>query len=160
MTTAKTTPVRARKTTAPRKTAAKPPVVTQTTPKAVEPVTEAPETILIHFVSHGLTFFGYNWQPGQEVEITKPSPAYDRTCDAAGKSWLFMTEQEQIDRWGEVKFGRGSSPIPNSVINYRAMSADGTDSYGRPKYSGYMSQPERERAAEIERERGRSIPVI
>lgn len=160
MTTAKTTPVRARKATTPRKTAAKPPVVAQPMPEAPKAVSEASEAILIHILGYGLTFFGYNWQPGQELEITKPSPEYDRTCDAAGVSWLSMTDQEQIDRWGEVKFRRGSSPIPNSVINYKTMSADGTDSYGRPKYSGYMSAPEREKAALAEIERGRNVPTF
>lgn len=160
MTTAKTTPVRARKAAVPRKTAVKPSVVPQAAPEVVEPVTEAPETILIHFVAEGFSAFGHVWSRGQEVEIVKPSPEYDRTCDADGKSWLFMTQQEQLERWGEIKFGRGSSPMPNSVINYKVMPSDGNDSYGRPKYTGYMSQVERERAAENEKARGRSIPVL
>lgn len=160
MTTTKATTTRARKTTTPRKTTTKPQAAVETIPEVSQPVTEASETILIHFVAEGFSAFGHVWSRGQEVEITKPSLEYDRTCDANGKSWLFMTQQEQIDRWGEIKFGRGSSPLPNSVINYKLMPSDGNDSYGRPKYTGYMSQVEREQAAEAEKARGRSIPVF
>lgn len=161
MTTARVTPTtRARKTTAPRKTASKPvtqPVKVETAPV---PVSEAPETILIHFVSEGFCAFGTVWAKGQELEIEVPSLEYDRTCDVNGDSWLRLSPKDQESRWGEVKFRPGPSDLPNSVINYITMSADGNDSYGRPKYSGYMSTTDREKAAEAEKQRGRKVPVI
>lgn len=157
MTTTRTTAKKAsaapRKTVTPRKTVQAP----IDTPKPVEDPTEV---ILIHFVGYGLSYFGYNWEPGQELEIVKSSADYDRTCDATGKSWLDMTEEEQISRWGEVKFRKGPSDIPNAVIHYKTMPSEGFDYFGRPKFGGYMSSVEREKAAQAEIERGRKVPVV
>lgn len=143
------------------------PVKTATARKAalgatvpVKPVEEQSETFLIHFVRPGLFFFGYDWQPGQELEIVKPSDDFNRTCDATGKSWLQMSEEDQVKRWGEVKFRKGPSTIPNAVINYRKMPSDGFDAFGRPKFSGYMSIVERDIAARAEKERGRKVPIV
>lgn len=161
MTTAKTpaTP-KPRKAVAPRKTASKPSAPAPEPPKPPEAVTEAPETILIHFVAEGFSAFGHVWSKGQELEIKVPSPEYSRTCDINGDSWLRVPPEDQAVRWGEVKFMPGPSEIPNSVINFRPMSADGVDSYRRPKYNGYMSQSEREKAAEAEKARGRNVPTV
>jgi len=134
--------------------------------RAVKPVEQTKETlavsktVLIHFVDDGFTAFGYVWSRGQELEIKKPSTDYDRTCDSSGRSWLEFSPEEQIIRWGTVKFRSGPSSVPNSVLEYTVIPGDGVDLSGRPKFQGYMAQQEREKAAKAERERGRNIPAF
>lgn len=160
-----TTP--ARKTASPaKKTTGRPPVApkpvrTPSSPSAslLEPTEEKTTTHLIHFLHDGFTAFGTVWRSGQELQIVEPSADFSRTVDANGKSWLSMTDSEQLSQWGKIMFGRGPSSVANSVINYRVMPGDGTDLSGRPKYSGYLSRPESEAAAKAETERGRSVPT-
>ena len=148
----KTTPGRPRKVIAPKMVSKAEPIIEE---KPVEK-----ETILIHFVTDGFTAFGYVWSKGQELEIEVPSPEYDRTCDTTGASWLRLTEEEQLARYAKVWFKSGPSNIPNSVINYRTLSLDRPDYLGRPRFNSYLSHIELQKAAELEKKRGRSIPVV
>lgn len=149
-----------RTSSAPAKKPGRPPRVPKPVEEPTPEVEPASEKILIHFVSDGFTAFGYVWSKGQELEIEKPSPEYDRTCGTTGQSWLEVSSEEQGIRWGRVVFRRGPSSIPNSVLDYRVIPGDGVDLSGRPKYQGYMAKQEREKAAKAERERGRNVPVL
>lgn len=81
-----------------------------------EDVTEyyAPATsdnrILIHFVEDGGTALGKIWARGQELEFDVPSEPYDGTKDRFGQSWLDFDENEQMRRYGKVRFRRGPWP--------------------------------------------------
>lgn len=157
-------------TTGPTKTTGptRKPRQTSTTPrtapvaeKPVEIVSEVSTNILVHFVSDGFTAFRYVWSTGQELEIEVPSPEYDATCNADGKSWLTLTEDEQVTRWGSVKFKPGPSDIPNSLINYLVLPGDRVDLQGRDIYkNSYRSRTEREKVAQAEKARGRNVPKV
>lgn len=66
------------------------------------------EGITVHFVAEGLTSNNRTFYTGQEV-VFGPE-AYADTIDRFGNSWLNMTENEQYERWGEVKFRKGPWP--------------------------------------------------
>lgn len=64
--------------------------------------------ILVHFVADGLTSNGRTFYRGQEV--TFGPQAYAATLDRHGNSWLKMSDEEQMDRFGEIKFRLGPWP--------------------------------------------------
>lgn len=76
-----------------------------------EPVLAGPsgtgETLLIHILEDGLTAFGEVWYRGQELEFEVGSEGYAQTLDRNGNSWLDLDDQEQMARWGLVRFRRG-----------------------------------------------------
>jgi hypothetical protein len=118
-----------------------------------------PETILIHFVEDGLTAFGYSWLAGQELEVGKDSPEFERTKDIHGKSWLELTEEEQEAQWGKVKFKTGPSTIPNPIVNYKVSPNERFDYRGVSNMHGLsISRDYLEAEAKKELERGRGVP--
>ncbi len=46
--------------------------------------------------------------PGQSIEISEAT--YAATQDRFGSSWLDLTEDEQVSRWGIVRFRLGEAP--------------------------------------------------
>lgn len=64
--------------------------------------------IVIHFIADGFTSNYRNFYKGQEV--TFGPEAYEETVDRLGRSWLDLSEEEQWDRFGEVKFRKGPWP--------------------------------------------------
>lgn len=92
---------------------------------------EFPEQgVIIHFLEDGFTFFGEIWYRGQELKFADLKEV-DLTRDMTGKSWLALTEQQQVIRYGRVMFRRGAWP-----------------------YAPY----EDAEAAKAERDRGRKVP--
>lgn len=45
---------------------------------------------------------------GETFEVTRE--VYDATKDRGGRSWLDLTPEEQVQRWGMQKFGPGPAP--------------------------------------------------
>ena len=76
-------------------------------PETLEQSEAGGEGILIHFVEDGFTAQGRIWYRGQELEFDKEGRAYDQTKDRNGDSWLDLSEDEQIDRYGKVYFKPG-----------------------------------------------------
>lgn len=76
---------------------------------AKKATTKKSETILLHFVSDGLSAWGALWFQGQEVEIVKPSKHWDLTVDRNGDSWLDLLNDPnaQVAKWGKVMFAPG-----------------------------------------------------
>lgn len=67
------------------------------------------DKILFHFKKDGLLVLGNIWLRGQEVEIEVGSPAYQRTLNANGESWLDLLGDEaaQYEKWGDHYIGSG-----------------------------------------------------
>lgn len=59
------------------------------------------EKILFHVTQDGFTAFGQVWLRGQEIEVEVGTPAYERTKNALGVSWLDLRDdlQGQYDKW-------------------------------------------------------------
>jgi hypothetical protein len=64
--------------------------------------------ILIHFLVDGVSAQGRIWYRGQEA-VFGPK-AYDQTRNRQGQSWLELSEDDQVQRWGVVKFRKGPWP--------------------------------------------------
>lgn len=64
--------------------------------------------ILIHVLADGLTALGRVFYRGQEI-VFGPK-AYEDTKGRDGRSWLNMSDEEQYDRWGVVRFRKGPWP--------------------------------------------------
>jgi len=138
-------------TTAPVKKRGRPPKKASEVP--VTTLRDKFEPILIHFVSDGFTALNNVWMIGQEVEVTEE--AYPDVED-----WIHLSDEEQIERWGQVKFRKGPSPVPNSVINYRKDFREEVKRGHFNLYNSSISSKYLESLAEKERKRGRSIPDL
>lgn len=66
------------------------------------------ETRTIHAIESGITVAGYVLRRGETIALT--AAQVDDTRDKFGDSWLDQTEDDQIARWGSVKFGLGEAP--------------------------------------------------
>jgi hypothetical protein len=123
-----------------------------------------PKTVLIHFVAEGFTAFGTIWRPGQELEIIEGTSEYEVTLDIEGHSWLNVSEEEQVSRWGEVKFKLGPTDIPNVIIEAQPFSAEKEYKWntrpGKTTSNAYTSAQNVENAANAEIRRGRSVPTV
>jgi hypothetical protein len=114
-----------------------------------------PRKVLIHIVEDGFTWAGQVWMRGQELEI---GPDHPRWADA--QRWINMSDFEQMDRYGKIRFRKG--PWPG-----RRSYADGAGSFepvilgqgeGAQKYQG-PSVKELLEADQRERARGRAVPA-
>ena len=67
------------------------------------------EKILFHITLDGFTAFGDVWLRGQEIEIEVGTPAWNRTLDEFGTSWVTLRDnvQAQYDRWGKQYIAEG-----------------------------------------------------
>lgn len=72
-----------------------------------EVVATSDSTIVIHFVGDKVTALGRQWYRGQELEFDVPSEPYQDTKDRNGFSWLDMSDDDQIARWGDIQFRMG-----------------------------------------------------
>lgn len=100
-------------------------------PAPVDP--QPGEKILIHVREDGFTAVGRVWYRGQELEFTVGQANWKATCNIHGKSWLVMSDADQIRAYGQIMFGHG--PWPGLPFNESA-------------------------AVEAERRRGRTAPSI
>lgn len=81
-------------------------LVTVDEPVYTQPPPPQSASDLIHIVANDFTVLGATWFRGQEINIG-PQGSYAATLDRTGKSWTTMTDEEQWDRFGEVKFHPG-----------------------------------------------------
>jgi hypothetical protein len=131
---------------------------TSATPAARKPRI-AKDKVLIHFVEDGVTAFGYVWTAGQELELDRNSEEFKQTQDANGTSWMDMTEKEQVNSKGSVKWRKGPSSIPNPIINFEQHPNEHIDFYGVSSGGvSYLTLKNKEAAAQKEIERGRGLP--
>lgn len=107
------------------------------------------DTILIHFLEDGHTVQGRVWYRGQEVEAVVGDDVWNDSLDRNGNSWLSMTEADQMERYDQIKFRRGSWPGKKSYLD-----GEFTDPKTAPPES------ELERADRLERERRRLAPRL
>jgi len=70
--------------------------------------------ILVHFLEDGFTSNQQVFYRGQEV-IFGPE-AYANTRDRTGQSWLHLSDEEQFERWGVVKFRKGAWPGKRAYV--------------------------------------------
>lgn len=91
---------------------------------------------VIHFMEDGFTAFGNVWYRGQEVAVT--DDVYERETDLNGNSWLDMTENDQIERFGKVMWRWGPWPfLPYD--DPRAQEAEDKRKGAVPKVPGAKS---------------------
>lgn len=120
---------------------------------------ESKEAILIHFVEDGFTASGVNWKRGQEVVFVPGTKPYEQTKDRHGVSWLAMDDRVQMHRFGKVFFRRG--PWPG--LGYDAITPDDFEALnviGTKQAMGPLDAAQLRRAAEMERNRRRSAPLM
>ena len=67
------------------------------------------ERLVLHFEQDGFMALGQMWYRGQEIEFVLGSPAYERTKDRTGFTWLSLVDDPsgQLARWGKHYFARG-----------------------------------------------------
>ncbi len=68
------------------------------------------DRILIHFVEDGFSVLEQLWYRGQELEIILGSTHWNATLDREGNSWMLLTEEDQIRKYGKVFFRPGAWP--------------------------------------------------
>lgn len=81
------------------------------------------EVVVIHVRKDGFTANGRVWYKGQELEFLVGSQQWKDTCDRSGKSWVVLSDVDQIRRYGEVQFGHGSWP-GEPFANEKAAAAE------------------------------------
>lgn len=119
------------------------------------PKIEPESTIFIHFLKDGVCAFGNIWMAGQELELERDSDEFRSSLDRNGKSWLDFTDKDQKTVWGEIRFGRGESPIPNPYLDYWESFDPDQRTYRKGEF---LDRTMLEMEAQKERARGRSIP--
>lgn len=83
------------------------------------------DVVTINFVEDGLSAFGKVWVRGEELSVKRGTPSWEATCDREGNSWMELTEPEQYDRWGEVRFREGLwAGRPLTAIEDAALTDD------------------------------------
>lgn len=87
-------------------TATAPVVPTASAPSST-PTESKAVTKTIHFLKDGFTALSQVWYYGQELTLRTDETRYKETCDTTGKSFMDFTEEEQIERFGEVVLGQG-----------------------------------------------------
>lgn len=126
--------------------------------------------ITIHARSTGLTVPSDGIASGTEVgtpagrvlyqgeTVTLSPEQVDATRDRLGNSWLDLTPEEQVQRWGMQKFGIG--PAPDGLVFGGDDSGYRFRQYERElKYSELISDPS-ERHAETQRIRRDFADVV
>lgn len=79
--------------------------------------------ILIHVREDGFTANGRVWYRGQELLFVVGDEAYKDTQDRHGRSWLSLTDNDQMRIYGQVMFGFG--PWPGATYdNTKALEAE------------------------------------
>lgn len=85
------------------------------------------QKVLFHIVLDGFTAFGQVWLRGQEIEIEVGTPAYERTKNALGVSWLDLIEDRagQYAKWGKEYIAPGAFiPRPNEKFDDEVARED------------------------------------
>ncbi len=62
----------------------------------------------IHFTDSGLVFDGRVRLRGEQFTLTEVQ--IESTKDRNGRSWLDLSDDEQLARWGRINFQRGPAP--------------------------------------------------
>lgn len=85
------------------------------------------EKILFHVVRDGFTAFGQVWLRGQEIEVEKGTPAYKRTLNANGETWLDIIDKPhaQLIKWKRHYVASGPFvPNPGEKFDDAVAKAD------------------------------------
>lgn len=85
------------------------------------------EKILFHVVKDGFNAFGDIWYRGQEIEVEVGTPAYQRTFDKHGFTWLSIIgdENAQYEKWSERWVAPGEFvPRKNEKFDDELVSLD------------------------------------
>lgn len=81
--------------------------------------------VTINFVEDGLSAFGKVWVRGEELSVKRDTPSWEATCDRDGNSWMELSEHDQYERWGEVRFREGLwAGRPLTAIEDAALTDD------------------------------------
>jgi hypothetical protein len=75
---------------------------------AVDP---AGVNIVVYIGADAITSKAVTLRPAESIEVTQS--VYEANVDRSGESWIDLTPEEQIERWGRVRFGTGD--VPESV---------------------------------------------
>jgi len=62
----------------------------------------------VHAVESGITIAGFVLKRGESITLTAAQVA--DTVDRDGNSFLDLSDDDQLARWGSVKFGQGPAP--------------------------------------------------
>ncbi|WP_349427479.1 hypothetical protein [Microbacterium sp. LWS13-1.2] len=73
---------------------------------------------------------------GAEFEVTEE--LYAMSVNRKGESWLDLTPEEQVQRWGMQKFGIG--PCPPDITWWNAVANDGAWNVARDEAMLYVSK--------------------
>lgn len=112
------------------------------------------QTTIVHFLVDGITAFGNTWFRGQEIEVWPGHPRWDEA-----QQWITLDVAGQYTRYGRQIFGLGPWP---GVKSYTAGAGMFQPLVGLGEGEGPIPQPtkeELERADEMERRRGRRVPM-
>lgn len=61
--------------------------------------------MMLQVVSPGFSAFGRLWGPGLGRNMINVTPQMlNETFDTAGVSWLLLSDEEQIEQWGQIMF--------------------------------------------------------
>lgn len=89
--------------------------------------TSGSNVISIHVLEDGFTINGELCYRGREIDFVVGSEAHKQTRDRYGKSWLDMTVEDQVERWGTEKFGFGRWPFRQlAQLTLRDLPEDST----------------------------------
>jgi hypothetical protein len=73
----------------------------------VSPTANPDDVVTINFVEDGFTAFGAMWYRGQTLSVERGTEDWKSTEDVYGDSWLDLTEDDQIERYGRRMFRPG-----------------------------------------------------
>lgn len=66
--------------------------------------------LVFHVLADGFTVLGAVWYRGQEIGIRSGSTYDDLSTDKTGHRWYEMSDEAQMDRFGQKMFGKGPWP--------------------------------------------------
>jgi hypothetical protein len=89
--------------------------------------------IVLHVLVDGFTVLSKVWYRGEEIRIVRGSDTWALTVDRYGKSWVDMTEADQIEHYKKVMFALGPWPFPRPQ---EAKESDIEDAYMKALNSG------------------------
>jgi hypothetical protein len=73
-------------------------------------IAEPNADVIVHVVLDGFTALGKVWYYGETIKVRRGSPVYTQTIDREGESWIELSPETQLERWGVVKFRPGEFP--------------------------------------------------
>lgn len=96
----------------------------------IKPADDPDADIVLHFLEDGFTSNGKMYYRGEEFRVKKDSEAYRATLDRNNNTWIDLSTEEQIARYGKVMFGNGPWPhsrpsVSEAEDEYNTLVAEG-----------------------------------